>query len=67
MLDRIEGEQTDYDPRTAKFDRALKKRVIRFQNAKNLIADGVVGEKTIIMLGVAVEDATVPVLSRREG
>lgn len=67
MLDRIEGVQTEYDPRTAQFDRALKKRVMRFQNAKNLIADGVVGEKTIIMLSVAVKDATVPVLSRREG
>jgi general secretion pathway protein A len=67
MLDRIEGVQTEYDSRTAKFDRALKKRVMRFQNAKNLIADGVVGEKTIIMLSVAVKDATVPVLSGREG
>jgi general secretion pathway protein A len=67
MLDRIEGVQTEYDSDAAKFDRALKKRVMRFQNAKNLIADGVVGEKTIIMLSVAVKDATVPVLSRREG
>jgi general secretion pathway protein A len=67
MLDRIEGVRTEYDSDTAKFDRTLKKRVMRFQNAKNLIADGVVGEKTIIMLSVAVKDATVPVLSRREG
>ncbi len=67
MLDRVEGVQTNFDPLTVRFNQDLKRRVIRFQNAKNLIADGVAGEKTIIMLSIAVKDATAPVLNRREG
>ena len=67
VLDRIEGVQTDYQPDNARFDQALKERVIRFQQSQGLIADGIVGRKTIIQLSSRVEDATLPVLKRSEG
>jgi general secretion pathway protein A len=67
MLDRIEGVQTNYQPDKASFDRALKERVIRFQQSQGLLADGIVGRKTIIQLSSRVDDATLPVLRRNEG
>jgi len=67
VLDRIEGVQTDYQPDKARFDQALKERVIRFQLSQGLIADGIVGRKTIIQLSSRVDDATLPVLKRSEG
>ncbi|MCU7850926.1 MAG: AAA family ATPase [Candidatus Thiodiazotropha sp. (ex Monitilora ramsayi)] len=66
MLDRIEGVLTEYDPNDVRFNRALKERVIRFQQSQGLVSDGIVGKKTIIMLSVAVSDSTTPVLRRSE-
>ncbi|MCU7828831.1 MAG: AAA family ATPase [Candidatus Thiodiazotropha sp. (ex Myrtea sp. 'scaly one' KF741663)] len=66
MLDRIEGVLTEYDPTDVRFNRALKERVIRFQQSQGLVSDGIVGKKTIIMLSVAVNDSTTPVLRRSE-
>lgn len=67
MLDRIEGVTTGYDPDAALYDQALKERVMRFQQTQGLIADGIVGRKTIIQLTVSVEDSAVPALKRSEG
>lgn len=66
-LDRIEGVVTDYDPERVRFDRAVKQRVMAFQQAQGLIADGIVGRQTIIELSTVVDDAATPVLSRRGG
>jgi len=67
MLDRIEGVLTDVDPNKARFDQALKERVIRFQQSRGLFADGIVGRKTIIQLSSMEDDATLPVLRRDKG
>lgn len=67
MLDGIEGVTTAYDHESAVYDQALKKRVMRFQRAQGLLADGIVGKKTIIQLSLAVDDGVVPVLKRSEG
>ncbi len=64
-LDRIEGVLTDYDPERVRFDREVKQRVMAFQLSQGLIADGIVGQQTIIRLSAVVTDAVAPVLSRR--
>jgi general secretion pathway protein A len=66
-LDRIEGVLTDYDPEQVRFDRAIKQRVMAFQQAQGLIADGIVGRQTIIDLSAVVDDAATPLLSRKGG
>ena len=66
-LDRIEGAVSDYDPEQVRFDTALKQRVMAFQQAQGLIADGIVGRQTIIQLSTAVVDSTTPVLMRSGG
>lgn len=66
-LDRIEGVLSDYDPERVRFDQALKQRVMAFQQARGLIADGIVGRQTIIQLSSAVRDATTPSLMRTGG
>ena len=65
-LDRIEGVLTDYDPDRVRFDRAMKERVMTFQQARGLIADGIVGRQTIIHMSAAVSDPHTPTLSRED-
>ncbi|MCU7869914.1 MAG: AAA family ATPase [Candidatus Thiodiazotropha sp. (ex Lucinoma borealis)] len=67
MLDRIEGVKTVYDPLKAQFDLQIQRRVMRFQRAHNLSADGVVGKQTLIQLNSAVVDSTRPVLRQVGG
>ena len=66
-LDRIEGVLTDFDPDKVRFDRATKQRVMAFQQAQGLVADGIVGRQTIIQMSVAVSDPLTPTLSREGG
>jgi general secretion pathway protein A len=66
-LDRIEGVLTDYQSDRVRFDEALKRRVMAFQQDQGLIADGIVGRQTIIQLSVAVADAATPALMRNGG
>ncbi|MEJ2694140.1 MAG: peptidoglycan-binding protein [Candidatus Thiodiazotropha sp.] len=66
-LDRIEGVLTEYDPERVRFDRSIKQRVMAFQQARGLIADGIVGRQTIIELSTLVDDVATPVLSRKGG
>ncbi|MBT2971911.1 MAG: AAA family ATPase [Candidatus Thiodiazotropha sp. (ex Ctena orbiculata)] len=67
MLDRIEGIETRFDPANATFDLETQRRVMRFQRAQGLIADGVVGKQTLIQLNGSVADSTKPVLLRTGG
>ncbi|MEJ2591110.1 MAG: peptidoglycan-binding protein, partial [Candidatus Thiodiazotropha sp.] len=67
MLDRIEGVSTPNDQEAAVYDQDLKKRVMKFQRTQGLLADGIVGKKTIIQLSLAVDDGVVPVLKRSAG
>jgi general secretion pathway protein A len=67
ILDRIEGVTTRYDPDAVHFDRAMKARVMKFQQSHGLISDGIVGRRTIIQLSLSVDDNPVPALKRREG
>jgi general secretion pathway protein A len=45
------------------FDDALKRRVMDFQQAQQLVIDGVVGEDTLVRLAMRTRDATTPSLS----
>ncbi|MCU7929494.1 MAG: AAA family ATPase [Candidatus Thiodiazotropha sp. (ex Codakia rugifera)] len=67
MLDRIEGVKTVYDPVNTQFDLQIQQRVMRFQRAHNLSADGVVGKQTLIQLNSAAVDSTRPVLRQVGG
>jgi general secretion pathway protein A len=67
MLDRIEGQQSDYDPLKARFDQRLHMRVIRFQRDHGLLADGIVGKQTLIQLNASVADLTKPALLEADG
>jgi general secretion pathway protein A len=67
MLDRIEGTETGFDPQHAKFDLETQQRVMRFQRAQGLLADGIVGKRTLIQLNGSVVDSTKPVLLRSGG
>ncbi|MET0070568.1 MAG: AAA family ATPase [Candidatus Thiodiazotropha sp.] len=67
MLDRIEGIETRFDPSNARFDLETQRRVMRFQRARGLNADGVVGKQTLIQLNGSVADSTKPVLLRTGG
>jgi general secretion pathway protein A len=66
-LDRIEGVLSDYDPGRVRFDETLKQRVMAFQQAQGLIADGIVGRQTIIQLSTVVVDTATPVLMQKGG
>ncbi|MES9993300.1 MAG: AAA family ATPase [Candidatus Thiodiazotropha sp.] len=67
MLDRVEGTQTSFNPLRAKFDHETQQRVMRFQRDQGLLADGIVGEQTMIQLNGSVADSTKPVLLRTGG
>ncbi|MEJ2591395.1 MAG: AAA family ATPase [Candidatus Thiodiazotropha sp.] len=67
MLDRVEGVNTAFDPDTALYDEGVKARVMKFQRSQDLMADGIVGKKTIIQLSLAVDDGIVPVLTGSKG
>ncbi|PVV10949.1 MAG: hypothetical protein B6D77_07680 [gamma proteobacterium symbiont of Ctena orbiculata] len=67
MLDRIEGTESSFDPSSARFDAETQQRVMRFQRAQGLLADGIVGRQTIIQLNGSVTDSTRPVLRRMGG
>ena len=49
------------------FDADLRARVIAFQRARALVADGIVGEETLLHLSASVRDARVPRLSSPSG
>ncbi|MCP4605803.1 MAG: AAA family ATPase [Proteobacteria bacterium] len=58
QLDRVEGvKSTNPSPR---FDEMLKKRLIKFQQARAIKADGMVGEQTFIQLNLALGDQSGP-------
>ena len=48
----------------ARFNRALKERVVRFQRANGLDTDGVVGKQTLMQLNLLVNQNSTPVLRR---
>ncbi len=56
----VEGKKWVAGELTSYFDSALKKQVINFQKQHNLLADGIVGERTIMMLNA--ESGEVPLL-----
>jgi general secretion pathway protein A len=58
---------TDGEPAPAAnsdvFDEALQRRIIAFQRAQQLTADGIVGDETLLRLAAMARDATTPSLS----
>ncbi|OQW91435.1 MAG: hypothetical protein BWK79_16915 [Beggiatoa sp. IS2] len=49
-LNKIEGRASDPQAMSARFDPALKLRIIAFQRHQGLPSDGMIGEKTLILL-----------------
>lgn len=67
QLDLVQGLETgaeDVSP-SPFFDEGLKRRVKDFQSAYSVMADGMVGEQTLIQLNTAGEDTFIPQLSRQ--
>ncbi len=64
VLARVEGTSSEGDPTSAEslFDTGLKRRIMAFQRAHGLKADGVVGERTLIQLNTAMQDPAIPLL-----
>lgn len=60
-LERLDGKQTA-NAHPEIFDRELKERVLAFQRARELNADGLVGEKTLIHLTSLTNSDDVPLL-----
>lgn len=60
-LERVDGEKT-VSSRPELFDKDLQQRVLAFQQANELDADGLVGEQTLIHL-TTLTDADVPLLT----
>ena len=69
MLDRAEGRPPTRvkDPATSVYDWPLKERVIHFQRAMGLTADGIVGKQTLLMLNSVQNDPNTPLLKRDRG
>jgi general secretion pathway protein A len=55
-LDLIEGLRSEPHTLSPRFDYALKRRLVTFQRAQKLTADGVVGEQTLLALQALVGD-----------
>ena len=64
QLDRLEGRQREPDAPSPSpvFDNMLKKRVMDFQRAHFIKADGIVGDQTLIQLNMGTADHTIPLL-----
>ena len=45
------------------FDEELRSRVVAFQRARSLVADGIVGEETLVHLSAVRRDQRIPRLS----
>ncbi len=60
QLDRVEGVK-NANP-SPLFDEALRRRVIKFQQARAIKADGKVGEQTLIQLSLVLGDQSGPTL-----
>ena len=64
QLDRLEGTQGKPDAPSPSplFDDMLKRRVMDFQRAHFVKADGIVGEQTLIQLNTGTADHSIPLL-----
>ena len=64
QLDRLEGTQgrPDTPSPSPLFDDMLKRRVMDFQRAHFVKADGIVGEQTLIQLNTGTADHSIPLL-----
>lgn len=64
QLDRLEGTQGGPDAPSPSplFDDMLKRRVMDFQRAHFVRADGIVGEQTLIQLNTGTADHSIPLL-----
>ncbi len=64
QLDRLEGTQAGPDAPSPSplFDDILKRRVMDFQRAHFVKADGIVGEQTLIQLNTGTADHSIPLL-----
>ena len=64
QLDRLEGTQgrPDAPSPSPLFDDMLKRRVMDFQRAHFVKADGIVGEQTLIQLNTGTADHSIPLL-----
>lgn len=58
-----ESAESDLKPAGPVFDKELKRRVMAFQRAHGLKADGIVGENTFIQLNTALKDRGIPLLA----
>ena len=69
MLDRAEGRPSTSQNELANavYDWQLKQRVINFQRAVGLTADGIVGKQTLLKLNAAQQDPSTPLLRRDRG
>ena len=64
QLDRLEGRQREPDAPSPSpvFDNMLKRRVMDFQRAHFVKADGIVGDQTLIQLNMGTADHSIPLL-----
>jgi general secretion pathway protein A len=62
-LGEIDGRNGDGAQRDV-FDDELKARVVAFQRARSLVADGVVGDETLAQMGTLQRDGGTPRLVR---
>jgi general secretion pathway protein A len=62
-LDELDGAPAPGEERPV-YDQALKQRVEAFQRSHALVADGIVGEETLVQLALAHRPPDVPSLSR---
>ena len=67
QLNRLEGIQRDPDAPSPSpvFDNVLKRRVMDFQRAHFVKADGIVGDQTLIQLNMGTADHSIPLLHIR--
>ena len=67
QLDRLEGIQRELDAPSPSpvFDNMLKRRVMDFQRAHFVKADGIVGDQTLIQLNMGTADHSIPLLHIR--
>ncbi|HSB69890.1 MAG TPA: AAA family ATPase [Candidatus Methylomirabilis sp.] len=63
-LDEIEGKPSK-GGRPNLYDQELKQRVLAFQQSRSLVADGLVGEETLVQLTLAAREPGTPSLTHR--
>jgi general secretion pathway protein A len=65
QLARLEGGSplSEQDLQNDYFDEGLRQQVIRFQKRRGVMADGIVGENTLLQLNAALDEGHTPVLS----